>query len=75
MAPYYRSSYNTADNALHLFGDITGNTFLSLSNGVNYSNRPFIIAQSLSVLGNLTFNSDINVNANIYANNIQDKAQ
>ena len=73
-ASYYRSAYNTAGNAFHVFGDITGNTFFTSSNLYNYSNQPFIAAQSLLVSGNSTFNSNVNVNANIYANNLQNKS-
>jgi hypothetical protein len=61
---YYKVNYNTSGSTQHIFGDTTGNDYLTLKPNLNYCNNPFVI------VGNTTINSNLNILGKVYASNL-----
>ena len=59
---YYRVNYNTAGSRMHMFGDSTGNNYMSMT------------PNSVTIQGSTTINSTLNCVGNIYAPNIPSQA-
>jgi len=59
---YYRVNYNTAGSRMHMFGDSTGNNYMSIT------------PNSVTIQGSTTINSTLNCVGNIYAPNIPSQA-
>ena len=61
---YYKVNYNTSGSTQQVFGDTTGNNYLTLQPNLNYCNNPFVI------VGNTTINSNLNILGKVYASNL-----